>query len=391
MLDTPELPLPAPAALRSTAPRERAPAAVQVTWEDFSWLRLHREQLEALHRAQARPSPFQSFEWLEAWWTAYGAGYRPVVVVLSRGDTLLGVLPLMQRRRGPWRVLEWMGTGRSDRSPLLLRPGEEQVALRALVEHLGRSRRAFDLLSLRTVEEEALSAWKAVAPARFYRDAEDVSPTLELRGSWEDYLSKTLGKSHRQKVRRLFNEQQRLAQLRVDCHREVDSALLAEMTAVEADSWKARHGNVKMQGQGAVFYRRFLTALASRGWLELWTCRAQGTLHAFLITFVVGGRVYSYNNAYREDYPDAAGASPGTLLFAWAVRSAHQRGLRSYDFLRGAEEYKYRWGARDVVLYHLLLRAPGWRGLLASALHVRLRWRARRSPLLRRLHDWWMS
>ncbi len=394
MLDTQEpASRPLPAALHGAAPHEEAsaPEAVQVTWEDLGWLRLHRGELEALWQAQAAPSPFQSLEWLESWWAAYGAGYRAVVLVLSRGDTLLGVVPLMQRERSAWRVLEWMGTGRSDRAPLLLRPGEEQVALRALVDHLAARRQAFDLLSLRTVEERELAAWRGAASARLCWDAEDVSPTLALRGPWEDYLTKTLGKSHRQKVRRLFHDQQRLPELQVACHREVDPALLAEMTAVEADSWKARQGNVKMQGQGAVFYRRFLGALASRGWLELWTCRAQGTLHAFLINFVVGDRVYSYNGAYRERYPAAAGSSPGTLLFAWAVRSAHERGRRSFDFLRGAEEHKYRWGARDVPLYHVVLRAPGWRGLLASTLRVRLRWWARRSTLLRRLHDGWRS
>ena len=39
--------------------------------------------------------------------------------------------------------------------------------------------------------------------------------------------------------------------------------------------------------------------------------------------------------------------SPGTLLIAYALEDAVSRGDSEFDFLRGNEPYKYRWGARD--------------------------------------------
>ncbi len=39
----------------------------------------------------------------------------------------------------------------------------------------------------------------------------------------------------------------------------------------------------------------------------------------------------------------------GMALHAEAITSAHARGVRTYDLLRGSEDYKYRFGARDRV------------------------------------------
>jgi hypothetical protein len=45
--------------------------------------------------------------------------------------------------------------------------------------------------------------------------------------------------------------------------------------------------------------------------------------------------------------PDLAVFSPGTLLLAHAIDAAIAAGRLEVDFLRGAEPYKYRFGARD--------------------------------------------
>ena len=39
--------------------------------------------------------------------------------------------------------------------------------------------------------------------------------------------------------------------------------------------------------------------------------------------------------------------SPGTLLIGHLIEQAIAAGVREIDFLRGAEAYKYAWGARD--------------------------------------------
>lgn len=57
----------------------------------------------------------------------------------------------------------------------------------------------------------------------------------------------------------------------------------------------------------------------------------KGAMH-----FRIAGRDQSFNEP-----------SPGLLLHARSIRMSIARGIKTYDFLRGNEPYKYSFGARD--------------------------------------------
>jgi CelD/BcsL family acetyltransferase involved in cellulose biosynthesis len=46
-------------------------------------------------------------------------------------------------------------------------------------------------------------------------------------------------------------------------------------------------------------------------------------------------------------------SAPGIVLFAERIRTAIARGFTAFDFMRGNESYKYRFGATDQPLYQL--------------------------------------
>ena|SRR5438105_11909593 len=49
--------------------------------------------------------------------------------------------------------------------------------------------------------------------------------------------------------------------------------------------------------------------------------------------------------------PALARFSLGTLLVGHAIEEAVREGAEEFDFLRGQEDYKYRWGAKDRLVY----------------------------------------
>ena len=52
--------------------------------------------------------------------------------------------------------------------------------------------------------------------------------------------------------------------------------------------------------------------------------------------------------------PAYASISPGTMLTACAIERAAQEGASSFDFLQGAENYKFaKWGARPRFTYRM--------------------------------------
>ncbi len=148
-------------------------------------------------------------------------------------------------------------------------------------------------------------------------------------------------KKHCGNIKRLFKRLQKTPLLDVSCAHEFTPGLLDEIIEVERHSWKAQEGSLRLEGRGRKFYEAFLRNLAERHQLELWFCRYNGTLLAYLITFNYRDSIFYYNGAYRSNYASFhADISPGSLLIACAVKNAHDRGLKAFDFLRGDEPYK---------------------------------------------------
>jgi CelD/BcsL family acetyltransferase involved in cellulose biosynthesis len=356
----------------------------------ISWIEEHIAELDRLALAQADPTPFQSAAWILSWWRAFGSDYTPRILVARRNQELVGFAPLMLRRGRASGALEWLGTGRSDHAPLLLDPVCAAPVFAAFLAHL-RQRGGWSLLWLRTLQESHRSAISGVTAGTAGVGAiwqpDDVSPRIALSGSWDEFLA---GKSskHRSNLRRLLRQANEIAQVQIECVSQYQPQLLREIEDVERHSWKADSGSLRLEGSGYGFYEAFLRAFSQRNALEVWCCRHEQRLVAYLITFVHAERVFYYNGAYRSDATNLGqGFSPGTALIASAVKSAHDRKLHSFDFLRGDEAYKALWKNEDRVLHQLVIPAPGVKGSLAL-LALRLRWKLREYSWAHRLRNW---
>ena len=80
------------------------------------------------------------------------------------------------------------------------------------------------------------------------------------------------------------------------------------------------------------------------GALRMYAMRIDGRIVAVFYGFAHQGTTYYYLSGYD---PALEKLSIGTLLVAHAVEQAVAEGGHTFDFLRGAEEYKYAWGAED--------------------------------------------
>ena len=109
-----------------------------------------------------------------------------------------------------------------------------------------------------------------------------------------------------------------------------------------------------MTDKKAAFFRDMAHQLWDQGWFELACLRADGVPVAALCSFTYGTTYAAYNASYHPEYGHL---SAGILLFANRIRDAIGRRFTCFDFLRGDEAYKYRFGATDRPLYQLVARA----------------------------------
>ena len=325
--------------------------ALTASWESLDGL---AAEWDALHASSADPSFFLSTTWHGAWARVHGAPSTEHSVLALRGDDgdLVAVAPLRETEGGVAFSLDFNLTDYQD---LLARPGAERSAWECLLAH-GRQAgwTRIDLVGVRE-DSAALPLIADVAAADGWRAARtdwDVSPYLDLPGSWDEYLQ-GLGKKDRHELRRKFRRLDEVGTVDFEVIDEwgddAEQGVIAFLRLMElSGDEKARF----LTGDRRALLAAMSEAAARAGALRLCFLRIGGVRTSAIMSFVAGHRWLLYNSGYDPAYRPQ---SVGLLLKAWSIRYAIESGLREFDFLRGNEAYKYDLGGRDRKLYRYVL------------------------------------
>lgn len=326
----------------SAAASFEAGLAVEVVTDPGALRALSPEWSRLCDRAPSAP-PFMRPEWQLAWWDLFGTGDLRVITV-RRARELVGLVPLSLRER----TLELVGGGVSDYLDGVFDPSDERraaTAAMATIAALGPSCCVFDGLRRAAV-------LRRVDPPDGFRCEERVvavAPLLDLaRRAIPSGLEK-----------RIAYERRRLA-------REGGSLSVADATTLDEGlealfrlhgaRWRSRGtSGVLSDPRVRALHRSVAPAWLARGILRLHLLRLGGALVGALHVFVDHARAYYYLGGFD---PGAAARSPGVLLVAAAIDDAIACGASAFDFLRGAEPYKYAWGAVDRRVRRRVLTRP---------------------------------
>jgi CelD/BcsL family acetyltransferase involved in cellulose biosynthesis len=135
-------------------------------------------------------------------------------------------------------------------------------------------------------------------------------------------------------------------ELRFETARAVNlGELMAAFCDLHAARW-ARQGLPGVLADDVVraFHGEAAPTLLADGILRLHALRLDGRIVAVLYGLLAKNRLHLYLSGFD---PDLSGLGVGTLVIRHAMEQAAREGVREFDFLRGREAHKYRWGARD--------------------------------------------
>ena len=311
----------------------------------------------ALLRASQADTPFLTLEWQTAYWRALGEGTLKVVEVRDDDGTLIGVAPLFRVTLDGQRSLRFVGgVDPSDYLDFILVRGREAETGAAVVDALAADA-DWDRIDLYNVPEASPTrTWLAQhASARGWKlidERQVTSPRLALPDSFEAYIE-GLDKRERHEMRRKLRRAEAMDGLRwylVDS--EFASELEPEVEAFLDLMARSRSDKADfMTPQMRRFFREGMHAAHHGGWLQLAFLEVERRKVATYLSFDYGDRLMIYNSGHEPDTLQTFG--PGIVLVARLIEHAIQQGKRIVDFMRGAEEYKYRLGAKDTWLYHL--------------------------------------
>lgn len=300
-----------------------------------------RDEWLDLWRRSPGATPFQSPMWLLPWWRAFGSDEMSTIVARDAGGALTALLPLYIVRDGDESLGMFLGTGTSD---YLDSVGNGDAAP-LLAEIATLDCQMWDLQQLRP------SSPLLTAPLPDGLQDQiidhDRCPILPIEGAGDE-LQNLISTHFRKKLRYYRRALARLGPVTTESATPATlDELLDALYALHAARWM-RRGLPGVLDDDVVqrFHREAARGLLDAGALRLHAIRLGERIVAVFYGFAHAGTVYYYLSGYD---PELERLSIGTLIVAHAIEEAVREGATTFDFLRGAEEYKYAWGASDRV------------------------------------------
>jgi CelD/BcsL family acetyltransferase involved in cellulose biosynthesis len=299
--------------------------------------------------------PFLRHEFLREWWDTCGGGEWEkgdlTIITAMDGEKLVGIAPFfLTKKKDGTRCLMFLGSFEiADYLDFIVIPEFEDVFLLGLYGYLTSSQGpAWDCLDLYNILSHsptipALERTAIKVGWSLTQETLQKAPYIPLVGNWEKYLA-GIDKKQRHEIRRKMRRAEECTES-VELYVNSERSKLAEDTEkflflMAQDPEKKHFLTERMREQMANTIRcAFDTGCLHLAFLEI-----GGVKTAAYMSFNYLNRLWVYNSGLDRSYSEY---SPGWVLLGYLLRWANENGYQEFDFLRGDEEYKYRFGAID--------------------------------------------
>ena len=316
----------------------------------------------ALVEAGITDAPFLRHEMLSQWWKTLGGGEwkdaELVLISASENDNLVGIAPLFKADYDGRSALLLVGSIEvSDYLDLIVRPEDLSRFLAGLIDFLIQSDKfkglPFDWYNL-VESSPTLAALKVESEKRGWAYHEEIyrpTPRIALNGDFDLYLAGIEKKQRheiRRKLRRAAESTLPVRFYIVEDASALESELEAFFQLMAQDTNKAGFLKPAMRAHMSALIR----SAFEQGYLWLAFLTVDGIKAAAALNFDYKNKLWGYNSGVGRDFMEL---SPGLVLLSYQIQWACEHGRYEFDFMRGDEEYKYRFGGINKFVMRAIL------------------------------------
>jgi len=314
----------------------------QFTTESFDSIYADWKKLQANSPVS---SIFSSPDWSKIWWQQFGSGAKLYLGTARYQGRAVGIAPLLVRNS----IASFIGSSDvCDYLDFVVEPGNEERFFSGLLDNLNAEGiLRLELASLRP-DSTVLTSLVKIAPRQAWQiscSQEAASVGLALPATWEEYLQVLSSKQRhelKRKLRRLDEEGELNYRHSTDASRyDVDIFL-----RLFRDSRQDKAAFLTPQMES--FFRAAANAMAEQESLRVNILELDKKPIAATMCFDYKDTVYLYNSGYD---PLHSHLSVGLLSKVLSIKDSIERGRKKFDFLKGAEDYKYRLGGKEIPIY----------------------------------------
>lgn len=294
-------------------------------------------------------------EFQKSWWESLGEGTLHVITFRLDNGQLIGLAPFFrfsnQEKLQQVSIIGCVNV--SDYLDILIHRDHVEEVYSALAYELGKI--AWNVTFLCSIPEASptLSTFISQFEATQFhitKTQQDVCPIIELPKSWDEYLSQ-IGKKQRHEIRRKWEKLEREVPTEfevIDSPESLTEAITDFIALHQASSTEKKNF---WDDDHVKFFQKFAIETANKGWLRLYFLKIKGRRVASMLGFEYDQKFFLYNSGFdAEEYRHL---SVGNVLTAYTIKQAIERGNTQYDFLRGDEEYKFRFRASAHPIFDL--------------------------------------
>ncbi len=298
--------------------------------------------------------PFLTYEFQRAWWDHLGGGewtnaQLNILAARKTDGRPLGMAPLFRtKNKAGETVLQFIGSHEiADFLDVIVRPQEHSAFLHAVLNTLkdDPTWEGLELFNLVDTSQTTvvLSELTVDSPLDFKVETLQPSPYIPVPSSFDNYVASLDSKQAHELRRKLRRAAKNPETMSTEIVRDKDllPAALEDFFALmcqEAD--KDRFLTPKMRAQMDAIAQ----AAFDNGWLQLFFLKAGNKRVAGYMNFDFDSCIWAYNAGFDNRYAEL---SPGWLIMGEMMRWSIEHGRKIFDFMRGDEEYKYRFGGTD--------------------------------------------
>lgn len=319
--------------------------------DDFSRLCQIQDEWFLFAGKIANLTPFQLPQWLLTWWLHFGSG-RLQVLVFRRASAILAIIPCFHHQWQGRRQMTLIGSGISDYLEPAILPEHIREVLDCLRAYL-EANPDWDICDWQDLSGDSSLKQIQVSGAIQSAAREDI-PCSEIRltGTFEEFWRQR-PKELRQNVRRDRNRAEMANSLEFTTATQANPELLQALIQLHGARWEKRGESGAIAANGsAEFLRDVAFEFARLGILQFFTLRFGGKISAAMLTFLYANTVFFYLSGFD---PEHGTLSLGSTLLFEALGHCFEKKYDAWNFLRGSERYKFRWGAQSIPKCRLIL------------------------------------
>jgi CelD/BcsL family acetyltransferase involved in cellulose biosynthesis len=311
---------------------------------------------------------FSTWEWLSAWWRAFGNGRELLVLsFLGPNSELVGLAPLSIEPHAfvpglPLRLLRLMGDGShdSDNLDLPVRCGWEEMMVDGLLSYL-RRHKSWDVAEFNTVPPNSPVLGELIQKLRgsgwTISRRERAASAISLPNSFNTYFQQ-LSSEDRKNLGRYTRRLERRYQTRIyRCIEQADlPRCLEALFRLHQGRWQAAgEPGTFASEERRHFYYDLSPALLARGWLQFWVLELDDTIAAVQYGFRYKDTVFHLQEGFDNT---RSSDRLGFILRGRVIEQLIADGVQKYDFLGGEPGYKARWLAQAGYYTHVHFARP---------------------------------